>query len=160
MKKFAAFLSAIILCTALVGCKQTDAAQTNPNKNLKVYSFSGQSEICGIANGVIVLTPDTELLYGGNLTVEQDLFDDISSYTTSFYLSADGENDVLLSNSASDLSGQSLPTPSDLGQITGDVFTDSAAAEFEENLYFELEVTSTDGSTQTYKLPLDVKELA
>ena len=48
-------------CLMLTGC----GASSKGEPSLVVYSFKGENEQFSISNGVIVLTPNEEIFYGG-----------------------------------------------------------------------------------------------
>ena len=60
-------------------------------EQILVYSFTGSNGLVEISNGVIVLGTDNEIFDGGNLQmIRTELFSDVASYFTAFYLKKDG----------------------------------------------------------------------
>lgn len=158
MKKLSAFILAMIMSFALVGC-ETFSQSDKEASAVKVYSFSGQNEVCSVINGVAVIEPGFETMYGGMFRVDEGAFEDMTSYSMTFYISADGENNPILSHSVRYTTGSFELHHQEIGRITGDVFSDSEAAALKQNLYFELETTDKDGKTQKHIIPMEVKEI-
>ena len=55
-------------CLMLTGC----GASSKGEPSLVVYSFKGENEQFSISNGVIVLTPNEEIFFGGDLAEKQE----------------------------------------------------------------------------------------
>ena len=53
----------------------------------KGSSFSGENEYISVSNGVIILDGKDEICYGGDLKVMSDDFANITTYSTTIYLS-------------------------------------------------------------------------
>ena len=68
----------------------------------------------------IILNGTEETFSGGDLKVSDDFFDNITSYSTTFYIMAGDEKDVILSNGMVDMTGDTVNISGDLGQISGD----------------------------------------
>ena len=102
-----------ILLLTLAGCEKVEQEQ------LTVYSFSGENEQLSISNGIIILNGTEETFSGGDLKVTDDFFNNITSYSTTFYIMADDEKDVILSNDVVDMTGDTVNISGDLGQISG-----------------------------------------
>ena len=100
-----------ILLLTLAGCEKVEQEQ------LTVYSFSGENEQLSISNGIIILNGTEETFSGGDLKVSDDFFDNITSYSTTFYIMAGDEKDVILSNGMVDMTGDTVNISGDLGQI-------------------------------------------
>ena len=60
------------------------------------------------------------LFRSGDLKVTDDFFNNITSYSTTFYIMAGDEKNVILSNSMVDITGDTVNVSGDLGQISGD----------------------------------------
>ena len=99
---------------ALTGCEKVEQEQ------LTVYSFSGENEQLSISNGIIILNGTEETFSGGDLKVSDYFFDNITSYSTTFYIMAGDEKDVILSNGMVDMTGDTVNVSGDLGQILED----------------------------------------
>lgn len=153
MKKTVAFVLAIATALTFAGCSQTEENVT------KVYTFRGENELCSVNNGVIVISPTADVFYGGNLEGVEGEFTDIVSCTTTFYVLVDGEKKTLFSNVAVDRSGGTLSFDQEIGQITGEQFIKDKSTALETNLYFELETTDKNGTTDSYQIPMNVVEV-
>ncbi len=153
MKKLAVFVLAIVTALTFAGCSKTEETTT------KVYSFRGENEVCSVNNGVIVISPTADVFYGGNLEGVEGEFTDLVSCTTTFYVLVDGEKENLFSNVAVDQSGGTLSFDQEIGQISGEHFIKDKSTALENNLYFELETTDKNGTTNNYQIPMDVVEV-
>ena len=103
---------------------------------------------------------DTEEVFdGGKLSViKTDLFDEIVSYTTTFYTLEDEAQRTLMSNSVVDFTGGMIHIEGDLGRISGDGFIIGGKVEsideLQENLWFELKTTDLNGEEEAYQIQL------
>ena len=146
-----------ILMLALVGCEKVEQEQ------LTVYSFSGENEQLSISNGIIVLNGTEEIFTGGDLKVTDDFFNNITSYSTTFYIMADDEKDVILSNDVVDMTGDTVNISGDLGQISGNstirrIKIDDTS-NLENILHFELTTKDRNGKENVYQLQLSLTEI-
>ena len=146
-----------ILMLALVGCEKVEQEQ------LTVYSFSGENEQLSISNGIIVLNGTEEIFTGGDLKVTDDFFNNITSYSTTFYSMSGDKKDVILSNNVVDTTGDTVNVSSDLGQISGDsairrIKIDDTS-DLKNILYFELTTKDRDGKENVYQLQLSLSEI-
>ena len=146
-----------ILMLALVGCEKVEQEQ------LTVYSFSGENEQLSISNGIIVLNGTEEIFTGGDLKVTDDFFNNITSYSTTFYIMSGDKKDVILSNNVVDTTGDTVNVSSDLGQISGDsairrIKIDDTS-DLKNILYFELTAKDMDGNENVYQLELSLTEI-
>ena len=146
-----------ILMLTLVGCEKVDQEQPT------VYSFSGENEQLSISNGIIILNGTEETFSGGDLKVSDDFFDNITSYSTTFYIMAGDEKDVILSNGMVDMTGDTVNISGDLGQISGDSairrIKIDGTSDLKNILYFELTTKDMDGNENVYQLELSLTEI-
>ena len=146
-----------ILMLALVGCEKVEQEQ------LTVYSFSGENEQLSISNGIIILNGTEETFSGGDLKVSDDFFDNIASYSTTFYIMAGDEKDVILSNGMVDMTGDTVNVSGDLGQISGDSairrIKIDGTSDLKNIFYFELTTKDMDGNENVYQLELSLTEI-
>ena len=146
-----------ILMLTLVGCEK--AGQEQPT----VYSFSGENEQLSISNGIIILNGTEEIFAGGDLKVTGDFFNDITSYSTTFYIMAGDEKNVILSNGMVDMTGDTVNISGDLGQISGDSairrIKIDGTSDLKNILYFELTTKDMDGNENVYQLELSLTEI-
>ena len=157
MKKLIALALASVCVLALAGCNDTKEEQ------IATYSFRGENEYFAIANGSIVLSDTEEVFDGGDLEITQvDPFEEVASYSVTFYTLRDGERRIILSNSVIDQTGGSVNVNGDLGRAAGDgiIVGDKAETidELRENLWFELKTTNLSGTENTYQVQLTLTE--
>ena len=146
-----------ILMLTLVGCEKVDQEQPT------VYSFSGENEQLSISNGIIVLNGTEENFTGGDLKVADDFFNNITSYSTTFYIMVGDEKDVILSNDVVDMTGDTVNISGDLGQISGNstirrIKIDDTS-DLENILLFELTTKDRNGKENVYQLQLSLTEI-
>ena len=159
MKKLIAFLIVTVLFLGLfTGCSHNDEdSQEKPT----VFSFCGESEQFTIVNGIIVISTDEEIFYGGDLKViDDEHFADITSYSVKFYTMTNGETRTIMHNSVVDQTSGSIKITGDLGKMSGeDILIGNKAenaSELMDNLFFELRTTDLSGEQNTYQLQLTV----
>lgn len=160
MKRCASILVVCLLLAALLtGCARVSYG--GQGESLGVWSFRGENDEIAVSNGVIVISPDTETLYGGNLTVKSDAFGDVAAYTVRIKLDTGEEWKQLLVNtvSAAGAPGVSIGVSDFIGQTTGDVFGTNDAEFFSDNLRFEFDVTDLSGELHSYQMPLQVTQI-
>ena len=148
----------LLCCAAVAGCAPaTGAGQERP---VAVYSFHGENAHLKLSNGVIVLTPEKEILYGGALEAGEGAFADAAACTVTYYLASDGgEASVLMSNSVSDHTGGAVNVSGWTGSISGDVFDGDDVERLEEQLTLAVEIRDIYGEPHRYDLPLTVREV-
>ncbi len=145
------FVGVLGCCVLLSGCGGGSAEEP-----VVVYSFCGENEVFSISNGVIVLSSEEEIFYGGNLEGE---LSDVAGYSMMFYIQDDGDERVLLSNSVTDMTGGTVSIAGDMGKRSGDIITEEEMDELENNFYFELRTTDLDGGESVYQLQLTLTEV-
>ena len=152
MIKTEALVFMTIILTALTGCGKAEQEQ------LIIYSFSGENEQLAVSNGIIVLNGSEETFVGGDLKVTGDFFDDITSYSTTFYTMSGSEKDIILSNSVVDMTGETVNVSCDLGQISGESIIRRIKIDdvndLENVLYFELTTKNKSGEENVYQLQI------
>ena len=162
MKKLISLLAVARLCFCLlVGCSQNGE---NKSEKITVYSFCGENEQFAVTNGVIVISADEEIFYGGDLKVTDDeYFTDITSYSVKFYTITNGETRTIMHNSVVDQTGSTIKVVGDLGKMSGeDIIIGNKVENINElatNLYFELNTTDLNGKQDTYQVQLTVTEI-
>ena len=162
MKKLTALTLTILFIFTLTACGNVN----NRGKNV-IYSFSGGNDYFRVSNGIIVLTEDEETFIGGDLYISRnDIFSDVVSLRTEFYILRDGEErTVLVSELHDKTGGASVSLSGDLGKISGGT-TVSEGRPLEEvdldllnNLYLRLTVTRSDGTGNSYNVQMDVENV-
>lgn len=156
MKRMITILSAILICAALFsGCVVSSESHREPA--LAVYSFSGENDVISVSNGVLVTSAAEQICYGGDLSIKQDVFDDITAYSTTICVySDDGSADVLLSNGVADKTGGTIGVSGEIGKVSGAIFQADEIGRLIDNLWFELRTTDINGEENTYQIQLDV----
>lgn len=141
------------------------AVHSEKNTDTKVYSFSGSDEVITVMNGTIILGEAEETFSGGTLQINSGVFfEGVTSYSTTFYISENGQKKTVMSNSLVDQTGGKVKLDGDdLGKISGaDVVTGYEFDNTESltnNLYFEINIVGADGENKIHQLHLDVKEV-
>lgn len=143
-------------CLILTGC----GASSGSEPSLVVYSFKGENEQISISNGVIVLTPNEEIFYGGDLTGKQEALSDVVEYSAAFYAVSGNEQKTLLSSGAADKTGTGLDISGPMGKIAGDDIISRAQIENLQNgLFFELKTTGVNGEQHQYQMQLTLTQV-
>ena len=153
MNKILASVMALVCALSLSACGNGNQEQT------ETYRFRGENEFFAISNGSIVLSDTKEVFDGGNLHVTQaGIFDQVTSYSATFYTKKDGVQRTLMSNSVVDQTGGTIHVEGDLGIISGDGFIIGGKVasidELKGNLWFELKTTDLHGKETAYHLRL------
>jgi len=109
------------------------------------------------------LSDAEEVFDGGDLQITQSgVFEEVASYSTTFYMIADGERRIILSNSVVDQTGGTISIEGDLGKGAGDGFIIGNKVEkiddLKENLWFELKTTDLNGNEEAYQVQLTLTE--
>lgn len=160
--KLISLLTVAILCFCLlVGCSRNNE---DVQEKLTVYSFCGDAEQFSIVNGIMVISADEEIFYGGDLKVTDDeCFADITSYSVKFYTMTNGETRTIMHNSVVDQTGSTINIASNLGKMSGDNIIIGSkvenANELANNLYFELNTTDLNGEQDIYQVQLTITEI-
>lgn len=152
-KTIALILSLITIILALVGC-----GKAKPDQPLTVYSFHGSNEQMTITNGVIVLSEEKDVFYGGNLEVNENFPSDTTSFSTKFYVSSDNERHTVFSNSTVDQTGSFTSVEGALGTIFVNI-DEGIADNLKNGLCFELTTINKNGEKNVYQLQLSVSEI-
>ena len=157
MKKNWPQIAMLCLCVVLMlaGCNDTEQITT--------YTLRGEHDYFAISNGSITLSDAEEVFDGGDLQITQSgVFEEVASYSTTFYMIADGERRIILSNSVVDQTGGTISIEGDLGKGTGDGFIIGNKVEkiddLKENLWFELKTTDLNGNEEAYQVQLTLTE--
>ena len=148
MKKFIVLVFAVVYVLALVGCQE----------QVSTCSFRGEHEYFVISNGSITLEDKEVVFDGGNIEITQSgFFDEVASYTTTFYMLTNEEQKVILSNTEINQTGVAAIIDSDLGSISGEgILTNGVKSvdDLKDNLWFELKTTDLNGKENVYQLQL------
>jgi len=155
MRKLTAFLCILLSVLMLAGCNDTEQITT--------YTLRGEHDYFAISNGSITLSDAEEVFDGGDLQITQSgVFEEVASYSTTFYMIADGERRIILSNSVVDQTGGTISIEGDLGKGAGDGFIIGNKVgkidDLKENLWFELKTTDLNGNEEAYQVQLTLTE--
>ena len=157
MKKLIALLLVLTCMLGLAGCSNAKQAKVS------TYSFRGEHEYFTISNGSIVLSDTEEVFDGGDLEITQSgVFDEVVSYSTTFYSLTNGERRTILSNSVIDQTGGTISVDGDLGKASGKgiIIGNKVESidELRETLWFELKTTDLNGKENVYQLQLTLTD--
>ena len=155
MRKLTALLCVLLSVLVLAGC--------NDKEQITTYTFRGEHDYFAISNGSITLSDTEEVFDGGDLQITQSgVFEEVASYSTTFYMIADGERRIILSNSVVDQTGGTISIEGDLGKGAGDGFIIGNKVEkiddLKENLWFKLKTTDLNGNEEVYQVQLTLTE--
>lgn len=113
-KRFVAIALIVILLSIITSC-------TKSEKQIEIYSFTGENEYIAINNGLIIATDNSEKFVGGYLSFKGEEPSDIKSYSYKFYFNKDGNEETILNN-ATAVQGitEGLTIYSKLGSISSE----------------------------------------
>ena len=153
MKRLIALTFAVVCVLSLAGCQE----------QVSNYSFRGEHEYFAISNVSINLDDKKEVFDGGKIEITQSgFFEEVASYSTTFYVLINGEQNIILSNSVIDQTGDAVSIDSDLGSISGEGVVIGNGVEnideLSENLWFELKTTDLNGEEKLYQIQLTITE--
>ena len=157
MKKRITFVLALVCTLVFAGCNNAKQEQVS------TYSFHGDHEYFTISNGSIILGETEEVFDGGDLEVTQSgLFEEIASYSTTFYIFTNGERKNISSHTIIDQTGSSANLNGDIGKMSGEGCVISNMVknmdELKENFWFELKTTDFNGEENVYQIQLTLTE--
>ena len=152
----------LLLLLLLLGIIPSNNSEQN---QIEVYSFSAKNEQFAISNGVIVLNADENVFYGGNLEViDEELFTNIKSHSTTFYTTRNGETHIVLSSSVEDVTNESVNVEGGLGKVSSDNLIAESEVEIVDellnNLWFELKTIDANNNEKTYRLQLTLTKIS
>ena len=158
MKKLIVFFLVLVCILSLSACNNFTQEQN------KAYSFHGEHEYFTISNGAYFFDNGKEVFDGGILGITQSgVFDEVDSYSTSFYIIKNGVKKNLHAKNVIDLTEGPSKIEGDLGKVSGNssfgsfVYGDIKA--FRESLWFELKTTDFDGEENIYQIQLTVEQM-
>lgn len=164
----------ILMMLSLIGCSTAESAEklefqgeeqheVKNDEGTMVYSFTGENEGLGLDNGVIVLSPTQQILYGGELQNNQEDLSDILNYSVEFFILSDEGKENLFTYGTSDiteenegLTRENLVLP---GVTSEDIFTTNIQDNIKNNFYIDVTITKTNGDKQSYQIKLDATEV-
>lgn len=138
------------------------------NQVLKVYSFAGENDDMKITNGVIVISPNKQLISGGEILYTGSANDKIQAYSEKIYLKERENNEkIVLHNSVEsqgDIKGTSFSDEFLLNKSVGSISSEKLFSEDEinnikDNLYFALDYTKLNGEDGNVTIKLNMNEI-
>ena len=141
---------ALVCVLALAGCQE----------RVSTCSFRGEHEYFTISNGLITLEDKEMVFDGGNIEITQSgFFDEVVSYTSTFYMLTNGEQKVILSNTVISQTGDATSIDNDLGSISGEGILGNEVKSIDnlkDNIWFEFKTTDLNGKENIYQIQLVV----
>ena len=158
MKKFrllSLLLSTVLVCGFLIGCS-TNEPEGNP---MALYSFSGEDDRFSLSSGIIAITDQETVIYGGELENTGEAFYDISSYSLRLYVLKDGVEFPLIDVEHIYKVERESPMDNLVSGSFGSVRMDAPLLEqeyLENNLYFEVLITYSNQEQSNHTIHLSV----
>ena len=164
----------ILVMLSLVGCntvenvvkievQSEDQHEMKNEEQTRVYSFTGQSRGLSLYNGVIVLSPTKQTLYGGELKNNQEDLSDISSYSVEFFILSDEGKENLFTFETGDITEESDMLTREslivLGITSEGLFITNSQENIKNNFYVEVTITKTNDEKQSYQIKLEATEV-
>lgn len=126
----------------------------------RVYAFHGENDQFSVSNGVIVVSDEEDVFYGGTLEEKGEHLSDLSAYSISFYFELGSETHTLLSNRIIDTTGTPIHLPDELGKVSGNGIIEWRRLEqLESQLYCELETKDLDGNIEVQQIQMEVVQI-
>ncbi len=132
----------------------------NQQKDIQVYSFSGENDTFAVNNGVIIVTDDLEKFVGGDLSFRNTL-PDVKNSAVRYYFFKDGVETTLQENSdINNNLSNGTAIQKDTGSISSeDLFYGNDLELIIKSLNFSLKGTFLTGEKFEYSIPLEVKRI-
>lgn len=137
-------------------------------QEFKVYSFQGEDEDLRISNGFVMISPNRQMLSGGDIQYKGKKLENIQIYSKTIYLQKEGYKDVVLSNSVSltgDTKGMVFPDTLSLNRRVGEISSEKLFGVddldiIKDILYFSLDYAQVNGQKGNFTIKLKVKEFS
>ena len=121
-----------------------------------IYSFYGENEFFTISNVTLSLSDSGQKFNAGELTITKpSLFESVTSYSTCFYTTINGERDVFHSTNTTGLADDDAPNGRKLGTASSNGFM---IRNLEQGLWFELKTMDLNGTENAYQIQLTLAE--
>ncbi|MBQ8993947.1 MAG: hypothetical protein IJ085_07550 [Turicibacter sp.] len=164
----------IVMMLSLVGCNSVENVvkievqseeqhEVKNEEQTEVYSFTGENEALSLYNGVIVLSPTKQILYGGELQNNQEDVSDVLNYSVEFFILSDEGKESLFTYGTGDmtkerdgLTRENLIVP---GITSEEIFTTNIQENIKNNFYVEVTITKINGDKQSYQIKLEATEV-
>lgn len=151
IKKIFSFGLVSVIIIFLVACSEYEV-----QNNDIVYSYSGENELFSISDGIIFLSEEEDIIYGGDLKAKDDQqFTEIVSENMKLYVLSDGVEIPLTSFYVSSNTSFSLGNP---GSITTQI-SNEEKENLLENLYFKLSIETSTGEKNDYDIKMNVTDI-
>jgi hypothetical protein len=150
------FLTIALLIIAL----SLTASCTKEQKEIEVYSFSGESDVVMINNGLIISTEGFEKFIGGDLTFKGEEPLNVKYCVTKFFFDKDGVESTILNNSESN-EGTTKGTKisPDMGSISSEkLFYGNDLEQINKSLNLSISGLFMSGEKFEYNVALDVEK--
>lgn len=133
---------------------------TKQQKEIEIYSFSGENDIVAINNGLMIVTDDSEKFIGGDLTFKGEELSDVKYYSTKFFFYKDEIETTVLNNINSfEGTTKGMHISPDMGSISSkDLFYGNDLELIENSLSFLLSGIFINGEKFDYNVVLNVKK--
>lgn len=152
-------LGSVFILFSLVGCQST---QENTGAEMTIYSFRGEAEGLQVTNGIIAISPEQQILYGGILQHNREDLRDISTYSVKYFI-LNEEKKETLSSFHYTTEGVVIAIPKEimLGQSSAKegIFSAEVQSKIADNLYFEFDIIFSNGEKNEYQIKLDTVEI-
>jgi hypothetical protein len=149
---------AIIPLLVIALCLVTSC--TKQQKEIEIYSFSGENDTITINNGLIIVTDGLEKFIGGDLTFKGEELSDVKYHVTKFFFYKDGIETTILNNSQI-VEGTTKGTniSPDMGSISSeDLFYGNDLELIKKSLNFSLSGIFMNGEKFEYNLVLNINK--
>ncbi len=132
----------------------------------KVYSFEAENTDIKINDGLVIISPNKQIVNGGKIWYVGDKQEHIQSYSKTIYLNKQGNKEIVLSNVVS-IAGDSNGTAfsdvfllnKSIGEINSEkLFSPDDINIINDNLYFSLDYLTINGEKGNITIKLNVKE--
>ena len=150
---------AIIALLVIALCLITSC--TKQQKEIEIYSFSGENDTITINNSLIIVTDGLEKFIGGDLTFKGEELSDVKYYVTKFFFYKNGIETTILNNSQS-IEGTTKGThiSPDMGSISSeDLFYGNDLELIKQSLNFTLSGIFMNGENFEYNVVLKAKKV-
>jgi hypothetical protein len=137
-------------------------------QDFKVYSFDGENKDIRISNGVIIISPNKQILSGGEIVYKGNKNENIQSYSKKIYLNNQRNmENIVLCNSvsfANDNKGTDFPDEFVLNKSVGGISSEKLFSEenlniIKDSLYFSLDYSKVNGETGNFTIKLNMNEI-
>ncbi len=132
----------------------------------KVYSFEAENIDIKISDGLVIISPNKQIVHGGKIQYLGNQKENIESYSKTIFLNQNGNKEIILSNAVSiadDNDGASFSDEfllnRDIGEISSEkLFSPDDINIINDNLYFSLDYSTINGEKGNITIKLNVKE--